>query len=70
MFVLKSVEKVEKRCEPGVTSVFLLLVKPGWREANSNMEFLGIPPFLDVSPKAKGCLEIQARMLLNFCIAH
>ena len=33
---LKSVEKVEKRCEPGVTSVFLLLVKPGWREGNSN----------------------------------
>ena len=31
MFVLKSVEKVEKRCEPGVTSVFLgLLVTPGW----------------------------------------
>ena len=38
MFVLKSVEKVEKRCEPGVTSgIFGLLVTPGWREGNSNM---------------------------------
>ena len=37
MFVLKSVEKVEKRCEPGVTSGFFgLLVTPGWREGNSN----------------------------------
>ena len=35
MFVLKS---VEKRCEPGVTSsIFGLLVTPGWREGNSNM---------------------------------
>merc|ERR1711978_157445 len=38
MFVLKSVEKVEKTCEPGVTSsLFELPVTPGWREANSNM---------------------------------
>ena len=37
-FDLKSVEKVEKRCEPGVTSGFFgLLVTPGWREGNSNM---------------------------------
>ena len=38
MFVLKSVEKVEKTCEPGVTSsLFELPVTPGWREGNSNM---------------------------------
>jgi len=38
MFVLKSVEKVVKTCEPGVTSsLFELPVTPGWREGNSNM---------------------------------
>ena len=38
MIFFKSVEKVEKRCEPGVTSgLFGLLVTPGWREGNSNM---------------------------------
>ena len=54
----ESVEKVEKRCEPGVTSGFFgPLVTPGWREGNSNMwnplespQFRGIrvgvdPPF-------------------------
>ena len=48
----ESVKKLKKDVNQMSLVVVLLLVKPGWRERNSNREFLGIPPFLDVSPKA------------------
>ena len=46
MFVLKSVEKVEKRREPGVTSVFLT-ASDTWMERGKfkHVESLGIPQF-------------------------